>query len=292
MTQNIRMPVRAGSFYEGSGENCRRHGKELISQVRLPDDLPQTLYGGLVPHAGWAFSGHIAAETLCALEASSQPETLVLFGADHVGAVSMGEVFAEGVWRTPLGEVEVDEPLAAEILRDSKHFRANPAAHAYEHSLEVQLPLIQLVFGQVRIVPIAVAPTEIAGDVGRSVGKVLSEQSKDILVVGSTDLTHHGGHFGNPGGTGEEGVAWARSNDRRMLDLIEQMAGDKIVSEAHARQNACGAGAIAASIACCRRLGADKARVLTYDNSYDILKRRRGEVYDDTTVGYASVVFG
>jgi hypothetical protein len=284
------MPVRAGSFYEGSTESCRRHARELLDRVQLPEDLPADVFGGLVPHAGWAFSGDIAAETFSALASTRAPKSLVLFGADHVGTVSMGEVYAQGVWRTPLGEVEVDEELAGEILRDAGHFRANSTAHAYEHSLEVQLPLIQLALEGAKIVPIAVPPTEMAEAIGASVGKVLS-QTASAAAVGSTDLTHHGGHFGNPGGTGEEGVAWSRGNDRRMLDLIEQMQSDRIVPEALARQNACGAGAIAATIACCRAMGADNARVLTYDNSYEILKRRSGQAPDDTTVGYASVVF-
>jgi MEMO1 family protein len=291
MTQNIRMPMRAGSFYEGNAETCRKHARQLLDSVELPDDLPTAPTGGIVPHAGWAFSGAIAAETIVALQRGGQLGTVVLFGADHVGSVSMGEVYDQGVWRTPLGEVEVDADLAGEILGDSRLFRANPAAHAYEHSLEVQVPLLQMAKPEVKILPIAVPPDDIAVDIGASLGKVLAGRAEAVCVIGSTDLTHHGGHFGNWGGTGEEGVAWTESNDRRMLGLIERMEADEIVDEAQGNRNACGAGAIAATISACKAMGAESGRVLSYDNSYRIVHRRYGETRDDTTVGYASVVF-
>jgi AmmeMemoRadiSam system protein B len=285
------MPMRAGSFYEGNAESCRKHARSLLEGVELPGDLPETLVGGLVPHAGWAFSGGIAAETIVALEQVGKLGTVVLFGADHVGSVSMGEVFDQGVWRTPLGEVEVDSDLAAEVLRDSRLFRSNPAAHAYEHSLEVQVPLLQMAQEGVKILPIAVPPDPVAVDIGAGVGKALAEGGEEVSILGSTDLTHHGGHFGNWGGTGQQGVAWTESNDRRMLDLIERMEAEEVVDEAQRNRNACGAGAIAATLAACKAMGAETGRVLTYDNSYRIISRRYGETRDDTTVGYASAVF-
>ncbi|MFP4354806.1 MAG: AmmeMemoRadiSam system protein B [Phycisphaerae bacterium] len=287
---NIRTPVRAGSFYEGSTASCRRHAEELVSSARLPDDLPETLYGGIVPHAGWMFSGPLAAETMVALSESRGLETVVLFGADHVGTVSRGEVFDSGLWRTPLGEVEIDEELAAEILQ-SDLCRANPDAHAHEHSLEVQLPLLQTINQNVKIVPVAVPPTEMAARIGREVAQAIAQTRPGAVIVGSTDLTHHGGHFGNPGGQGREGVRWAEENDRRMLRLIETLDADGVIPEARNRQNACGAGAISATIAAAKQLGASAARVLEYTNSYQILSRQLGQSNDDTTVGYASVVF-
>ncbi len=288
---NIRTPVRAGSFYEGSTASCRRHARELIQAVDLPEDLPGRLYGGLVPHAGWMFSGALSAETLVALDAAGGLETAVLLGADHVGTAQLGEVYDSGLWRTPLGEVEIDEELAAAVLEDSRHFRANPGAHDQEHSLEVQIPLLQEIAGTARILPIAVGPADGATKIGASLGETIARVRPGAVVIGSTDLTHHGGHFGNPGGLGREGVRWAEKNDRRMLDLIEALDAESVVPEARARQNACGAGAIAATLAAVKQLGATEARLLDYTNSYRIIHERYGQANDDTTVGYASVVF-
>jgi hypothetical protein len=287
---NIRMPFRAGSFYEASASSCRHHAQRLIDSAGLPDDLPGPIYGGLVPHAGWMFSGRLAAMTFRAVVESGPVDTVVLLGADHTGTVTRGEVYESGVWRTPLGEVAVDEDLAGRLLRRSEAFRPNANAHAYEHSLEVQVPFIQLLAPEARILPIGVPPSDLAVQIGRDLGEVLAE-GPAAAVVGSTDLTHHGGHFPAPGGHGEQGVRWTVQNDRRMLDRIEAMDAEAIVPEARARQNACGAGAIAAALAACKQRGAERGIVLEYTNSYEVVHKMYPDDRDDTTVGYASVVF-
>lgn len=287
----VRQPVRAGSFYESSPDACRSHARKLLDSARPPRDLPATLYGGLVPHAGWAFSGRLAAETFKTLHAARPIETIVIFGADHVGIAASGEVYAEGAWRTPLGDVPVAEDVADAILAADGSLRADADAHGYEHSIEVQVPLIAALAPDARIVPIAVPPGDVAVDVGRTVGKVLAERFADAYVVGSTDLTHHGGHFPSPGGRGARGVEWTRRNDQRMLDLVEAMEGGAIVHEAVERGNACGAGALAAAIEAARQMGASRGVVLEYTNSYEVIHEKYPDEPDDTTVGYASAVF-
>ena len=166
----IRIPYRAGSFYDASPDDCRRHAEELIAQATLPDALPNVLFGGIVPHAGWVYSGRVAAMTFKALAGRGEAAAFVLFGADHFGTVDQGEVFYRGTWRTPVGDLDVDEELAKAILASSPALRANPAAHQREHSLEVQLPIIKLLCPAARIVPIAVPPTNLALDVGQGGG--------------------------------------------------------------------------------------------------------------------------
>jgi AmmeMemoRadiSam system protein B len=289
---NIRQPLRAGSFYEGSPSSCRHHAEKLLDSVPPPENLPEKLYGGLVPHAGWMYSGRLAAETLKVLDSDRALGTVVLLGSDHTGSAARGEVYDSGVWRTPLGEAAIDDELAAALLSADDRLRANPRAHDYEHSLEVQVPLIQVLRAEARIVPITIPPSDEATDIGGAIGRTLAETAPDARVVGSTDLTHHGGHFGAPGGRGREGVDWTIANDRRLLDLIEQMAADKIVPEVAQRGNACGPGAIAATIAACRELGAARGMTLEYTNSYEVIHAIYPDERDDTTVGYASVVFG
>ena len=288
---NIRTPYRAGSFYEASPAACRSEATSLIDAAGLPPDLPQTLYGGLVPHAGWMFSGKLAAETLKALIAHTSADTFVLFGSDHTGSARQGEVYDSGAWRTPLGDVPVDEALASALLAADPCLRANPNAHAHEHSIEVQVPLIQILSAAAKIVPIAVPAAPQAVRIGQVVGEALAARDAAAVVIGSTDLTHHGGHFPAPGGRGAVGEQWSRQNDRRMIDLIEAMAADKIVPEAQQRMNACGAGAIAAAISACEQLGATRGICLEYTNSYELTHALHPGYADDTTVGYASMVF-
>ncbi len=287
---NIRHAYRAGSFYEDSPGPCRRHVEKLFASAELPSKTPQKLYGGLVPHAGWVYSGAVAATTLKALNAAAPLKTVVMLGADHTGSAGLGEVYDSGIWQTPLGEVQIDSALAADLLAAGSCMRANPHAHLVEHSIEVQVPLLQVLNSSVQIVPIAVPPTGMAVEIGRVIGGVLAGRD-GVAVVGSTDLTHHGGHFGNPGGHGEAGVIWAEANDRRMIRLIESMAADKIVPEAIANENACGSGAIAATVAACSEMGATKGLCLEYTNSYHVIRRMYSSETDDTTVGYASIVF-
>ena len=293
---NIRQSVRAGMFYEASPGPCRHHVDRLLAAAEVPADLPAPLVGGIVPHAGWVYSGALAARTFKALLAGGSMRTVVLFGADHVGIVRRGEVYDSGVWQTPLGEIAVDAELAAAVLAAGDCCRARPEAHAGEHSLEVQVPILQVLQPNIRILPIAVPPAELAVEVGQAVAKAIAQRAggagtAGVCLVGSTDLSHHGGHFPAPGGRGEVGEKWTRANDRRMIDLMEALDAQAVIGEAQQRMNACGAGAIAATIAACKALGATKGLLLEYTNSYVVVHQKYPYELDDTTVGYASVVF-
>ena len=289
---SLRQPFRAGSFYEADQTACRDEAQRLLAAVVLPDDLPGEIVGGIAPHAGWLYSGAVAATTLKALDSQHTPAAVVLFGADHFQTASGGEVFNCGAWVTPLGELAIEEALADACVAADPRLVANCPAHVREHSLEVLVPLVQVLWPAARVVPILVAPDHDAVAVGDAVGGVLAEWDGDAVVVGSTDLTHHGGQFGSPGGRGKVGVEWTVGNDRRMIDLIEAMAAADAIGEARQRGNACGAGAIAATIAACARLGATAGRCLEYTNSYQVMQSLYAGHGDDTTVGYASIVFG
>ncbi len=290
MTQ-LREPYRAGMFYDAAPEACRRHVERLLAAAELPDDLPDRPVGGIVPHAGWSYSGTLAAKTFKALLARGGIATVVLLGADHTGNVRKGEVFDQGAWRSPLGDAEIDEPLARAVIDAGDACRANPDAHAGEHSLEVQVPIVQVLAPEARILPVAVPPIPAAVGVGQAVADAVGDRAGEVVLVGSTDLSHHGGHFPAPGGRGEVGERWTRANDRRMIDLMTAMDAEAVIGEAADRHNACGAGAIAATLAACRALGATAGTLLEYTNSYTIIHEKAPYELDDTTVGYASVVF-
>jgi len=286
-----RQPYRAGSFYEADESSCRRDVEELLRSAELPADLPPELYGGLVPHAGWVFSGRTAAMTLKALARVDRLKRVVLFGADHWGTADGAAVFDRGSWLTPLGEVPVDEELAAALLQVAPAARSDPQAHARELSIEVQLPLMQVLNPDLRVVPVNISPTRQAAEVGKELGQLLRQEFPEASVVGSTDLTHYGPSYGfSPGGHGPAGLNWARENDRRLLELVQAMRAEQVIDEAAARNNACGAGAIAATIAACSALGANRGVCLEYVTSAEVMEKVYSTRADDC-VGYAAIVF-
>lgn len=275
----------AGSWYPADAAGCRREADRTLAAATLPDDLPEAVCGGLVPHAGWAYSGSTAAMTLKAVSAGNPLTRVVIFGTDHGRLRGAGAVYPAGSWCTPLGDVAIDEALAEAILVACPELSADPAAQNKENSIELQVPLLKALAEDMTIVPISMSLSRAAPGIGQAVGQLAAQQFPDAVILGSTDLTHYGPdyHF-TPGGGGEPGLKWARENDRRMLDLIEQMDADAVIEEAATHRNACGGGAVAAAIAACAALGATAARTLAYTTSAEVAG-------GPNAVGYASVVF-
>jgi hypothetical protein len=288
----IREPVVAGQFYPAGREQCLKHIEALRPKTPF-EGGPARPVAAIVPHAGWVFSGATALAALEAVTSRRVPRSFVIFGAIH-RPVRHSAVFPSGGWETPLGLVEVDERLAREILSRGPDLVAeDPAAHESEHSIEVQLPLIHRLAPQAKIVPISVQPDEKAASVGRLVGIAIRGLGADAVCIGSTDLTHYGASYGFvPKGPGEAGIRWMRDeNDKRMLDLMVRLDADAVVPESRARWNACGAGAVAATLAAARELGAERGTVVQYTTSYDVMRREMGRDSADAAVGYAGVVF-
>jgi hypothetical protein len=289
----VREPVVAGRFYPGTREPCLREIRGLAPALP-PADVPAHPVAGIVPHAGWMFSGATALAVLEAIRSRRSPKTFVIFGAVHDPRVRRNALFPHGAWETPLGLVEVDERLAGEILAIAGDVVSDdPEAHENEHSIEVQLPLIHHVFPEARVVPIAAPPTAKAVPLGRAVAQAIRNAGADAVCLGSTDLTHYGPMYGfMPHGTGAAGLRWMRNeNDRRMLDLMERMDAEGAVAEAEARSNACGSGAVAATLAAARELGAARGVIVEYTTSADVMRQRMGREETDAAVGYAGVVF-
>ncbi|MGI6376623.1 MAG: AmmeMemoRadiSam system protein B [Anaerolineae bacterium] len=280
----VREPVVAGMFYPDDARRCTREIEAYLDAVQLPDQELDCV-GGIVPHAGWTYSAATAAHTLLAL-AQQEPQTVVLFGAVHMWGVPGASVYGEGAWRTPLGDVQVDVELAQAAVTASALVRPVAAAHAQEHSIEVQLPFVQHLLPRASILPIAMPPIAESPDIGRAVARAAQQLGRRIVVVGSTDLTHYGPRYGMaPAGVGEAGLQWTHENDRRMLALVEQLDAPGVLREARAHHNACGAGAVAAAIASAVELGAQRGVLLHYTTSHEVLPL--GEPSD--LVGYGAV---
>jgi len=289
----VRHPVAAGSFYEAGKKACRASLAKCIPEKIDSAELPERIVGGIVPHAGWVFSGQVAGQVFRSIAQQAEPEVFVLFGAMHRGIAQLGGMFADGVWRTPLGDVAVDERLAERILGGTNLIERNGRVHADEHSLEVIVPFIQYLFGEAKILPIAVPPVSEARQIGEAVGRILAAEQRLAVCIGSTDLTHYGPGYGfAPQGTGQEGISWGKDvNDRRMIDLICGLESEKIVSEAQLHRNACGAGAVAASIGAAVAMGAERALLLGHISSAEVSERLWGRESNES-VGYAGIVFG
>lgn len=282
---SARQPAVAGRFYPATQEEC----VDMLDQMTRRIPIDATPVGAIVPHAGWVYSGRTAALGIAAV-GTAAPETVVLFGAVHVLDPNHASVYPAGTWETPLGSLAVDEELA-ERVASCRHVAAAAAAHRNEHSIEVQLPLVQHILGDVEILPIMVRPGEFAAEIGRACAREAVGLGRKVVLLGSTDLTHYGRAFGfEPHGRGEEGFRWAKDvNDRRFVDLIRALDAEAIVPEAVANRNACGAGAVAATIAAAVELGAD--RYVELEHTTSIEQEVGGGVHSLNSVGYEAGVF-
>ncbi|MEM2911619.1 MAG: AmmeMemoRadiSam system protein B [Candidatus Bathyarchaeia archaeon] len=278
----IRLPSQAGAFYAGTAESLKRQIGECFLHALGPGKIPKVVkYGprrivGLIcPHAGYMYSGPVAAHAYHSLALDGKPDVVVLFGPNHTGYGSALAVVNEGFWRTPLGDVEIDGETANEIVKESRIIDVDDSAHRYEHSIEVQLPFLQYFFGsEFKIVPVCFLMQDLhsAREVGRAVAKVLD--GKNALVIASSDMTHY------------EPQRSAEKKDKLALQAVEAMDEEKFYSiiEDH-RITACGYGPIIALTVAAKILGAKEARLLCYKTSGDV----SGDY--SSVVGYAAVQF-
>jgi hypothetical protein len=250
--------------------------------------------GGIVPHAGWICSGAIAGEVIGTL-ASMIPaaDVVVVFGAVHTPVrLDRAALDSHSVWNVPSGDSMQPELIVQSLAKIGGSFFVEPRLHEREHAVEVEVPLIQAAWPTAALLPIEVPLIEQAERIGRETAeRVLSERKRAVFLA-SSDLTHYGPAYRFvPAGVGEGGLAWAKENDRRVLELVSGLASDRVVPAVRSRMNACGGGAIAAMLAACKTAGAMRATVLRHANSYETLK---GIAPPDPTnaVGYAGVIVG
>lgn len=288
----IRKPAVAGQFYGGTQAECLSEIDECLPSRRIKTPLPVPIVAAIVPHAGWVFSGELAARAFQAVRQSNETvDTFVIFGAAHHYYGTEPAVYPEGAWQTPLGQIEIDAELAAAIVKAGAV--ADPGAHLAEHSIEVQVPFIQYLFGNAMIVPVIVPAGGFDLDFGTHVGRLIANTpNKKIVCIASTDLTHYGPSYGFcPEGVGTAAVKWARDvNDAEFIDLALTMQTERIIIEAHDNCSACGPGAVAVTVAAAKTLGRTKGTLLGHTTSHDILKEKFNQPTNES-VGYAAIVF-
>jgi len=280
-----RKAVFSGSWYPKSAAACEKEIGAFLDEYDIGSVSQRNMTGGIVPHAGWYFSGSIACNVIRCLKEDPPPDVIVIFGM-HLHPDSPNYIMAEGAWETPFGELEIEASLADELIQQFT-FRVETAQdYTQDNTIELQLPFIKYFFNDAKIVPIGVPPSRNSLEIGNAAVRIAARRSLRMKVLGSTDLTHYGSNYGfAPKGSGPSAVKWVRDeNDKKMLDTILSMDPDRIIREALASQNACCAGAAATAVAAGKQLGAEKAETLAYATSYD-------KSPGDSFVGYVGIVF-
>lgn len=281
---NVRRADFAGSWYPGTRSDCLRAIESFVKEARPCPNKEKRHVGGIVPHAGWVFSGQTACNVIQCLQ-PSEPQTVVLFGR-HLHPGSPNFIMTHGGWETPLGNLPIDEELAGALATEFSFEVETAKRYGQDNTIELQLPFIRYFFPETGIVPIGVPPAAESLRIGKRVAELAGSLKREILVIGSTDLTHYGMNYGfTPRGVGEQALDWVRNeNDRRVIDCMLAMDAEGVIEEGLRNQNACCAGAAASAIAASRTMGVNEGKELAYATSYDIRP-------DTSFVGYVGIVF-
>ncbi|MEM0085157.1 MAG: AmmeMemoRadiSam system protein B [Candidatus Methanomethylicia archaeon] len=277
----VRNPAVAGLFYEGFKEDllkqiewCFHHklGPGVIPEVK--DSFTGNLIGVIVPHAGYIYSGPVAAWGYKAIAENGKPESFIILGPNHSGMGAPIAIMREGIWKTPLGEVEIDKELSDELLKKSDILEDDFSAHINEHSIEVQLPFLQYLFGGIKFVPICLMLQN--QEVSVMLGKCLSDVVKDrkVVIIASTDFSHY------------ERYETAFKNDSLIIDRILSLDVEGFFKVYYSRRvSMCGPGPVSALIVAAKNLGAKHVTKLKYATSGDT----SGNM--SSVVGYSSIAF-
>lgn len=282
---NVRKAAFAGSWYPDLPEGCEREIKYFLKQGAPVEDEAGSWIGGIVPHAGWYFSGNIACRVIQSLAKGGSPDVFIVFGM-HLHPNSSNYIMTEGAWETPFGNIEIAGDVARRLTEQFEFNIETPRRYSKDNTIELQLPFIKYFFPNARLVPIGVAPSPASIDLGAAAAKIAVSMGLRARVLGSTDLTHYGLNYGFiPEGMGRAAVEWVRSqNDRQVIDRMLALDADGVIREALTNHNACCAGAVASAISAAKELGATQARQIAYATSYD-------KSPGDSFVGYVGVVF-
>jgi len=270
----------AGQFYSGNRHELLRQIEWCYTHPHGPGGLPsirggdRRLVGLVSPHAGYMYSGPVAAHGFARMAEDGRPSSVVIIGPNHSGVGSGVSIMTSGKWRTPLGEIQIDRSLSEAIRRSSGVIDVDEVAHSYEHSLEVQLPFLQHLFdAKFKLVPICMMLQDVRTSL--EVGDAIAEASdgKDVVVIASTDFTHY------------EPRDSAAKKDRKAIDRILALDAEGLIRTVDSEAiTMCGYGPVSAMLRAGIKMGAKKAELLKYATSGDTA----GPMSE--VVGYASIV--
>ena len=288
----IRKPAVAGQFYEGSESRLQQTIKDCFLDDRGPGKLPKitkgdkNIKGLVVPHAGYIYSGAIAAHSYNILANNDFADTFIILGPNHTGMGSGVSIMTEGEWQTPLGSVSINEKLANLLSKDIIDKDEN--AHMYEHSIEVQLPFLQYSSSNKKFnfVPISMAMQdfETANDVGGIIADAMKSSNEKIVIIASTDFSHAGFNYMSMPPEGIRVDEYTEKQDKLAIDQIIQMNPQDLIDTVHKNNiTMCGYGPVAVMLTAAKILGASKAELLKYGTSYEVQP-------SSSCVGYGALV--
>ncbi len=278
MKDNIRNPSVAGQFYPGDPSVLRSMVEEFLASAP-PREVRGKIRALVAPHAGYVYSGRVAAAAYSLIEPGSF-KTVIVISPCHVEHFRYASIYDGRSYVTPLGEIPIDSELAERIASSGKRVKLGDAGHVTqpgrrgEHSLEVQLPFLQAVLGDFKLVPIVMGDQsgDIIEDLGNAIGEAVGD--REILIVASTDLSHF--HRSDK----------ASDLDNIFIESLKKFEHEDLAGIlASGKAEACGGGPVAAAILASRSSGADRCEVIEYANSGDI----SGDY--SSVVGYVSAVF-
>lgn len=277
----IRKPAVAGLFYELDPESLRKQIEWCFYNSLGPGSIPKIgnkreIKGVMTPHAGYIYSGPVAAHTYHDIVEDGFPETFVILCPNHTGMGSGLSTMASGTWETPLGNVQIDEEFADHMITNTGILDSDPSAHLKEHSAEVQLPFLQYFQDDFKFVPVTMWMQDIqtATELGTAIHQAIEELDRDVVVIASTDLTHY-----QPKDT-------AYRQDMQVLDAVEKL--DEKMMMTHVIEmniSMCGYGPVAATLVASKKMGAANCEIKKYATSGDTTGDQ------SSVVAYASAVF-
>lgn len=268
----VRKSVIAGSWYPGNPSILRKDIEHYFNSVSGLD-IKGEIVGLIAPHAGYLYSGQIAANAY-ALIRGQKYDAVIVVGPSHRYAFHGVSVFSQGGYETPLGIVPVHRDIAEKMKQTSKIVADVPQAHLQEHSVEIQLPFLQIALGEFSFLPLVMGDQNV--ETCRQLAETIYQVSrgKKILIVGSSDLSH----FYN--------YNMAKKMDAVTLEYLEKGDAHGLCeSLARGEIEACGGGPMAVVMLAARLMNADKALLLKYANSGDVSGDK------NSVVGYAAAVY-
>ena len=271
--KEIREPAVAGAFYPDKPEVLSRDVKRYLDNAKK-EKIDGEIVALVSPHAGYMYSGQVAAYAYKLVEGKTF-DSVVVIAPSHRALFKGASIYDRGGYRTPLGLVPVDVELSKKMMEKRKEIQFLPEAHAEEHSLEVQIPFLQVVLKSFKLIPIVMEPYwswETCQTVASGIAETV--KGKNVLLIASSDLSHFHSY--------EKAVEL----DKIVLNHIEQFNPEGLNRDLKQnRCEACGGGPIISIMLAAKALGANKGKVLKYLNSGDVTGDR------SRVVGYVAGVF-
>jgi AmmeMemoRadiSam system protein B len=267
----IRPPAVAGTFYEASPARLEAQVDACFA-ANPGTAARETFIGGVVPHAGLMYSGHVAAAFYAEADL---PRRLIILCPNHTGAGHFAAIHREGAWRTPFGDAVIDTPLATELMNATPLLQEDLRAHAREHSLEVQLPFLQRMLPRFTFVPICLGAHryDYAEEIGTAIARVVGAAEEPVGILASSDLNHYESQEETLRKDGLAISAVLRRDPRELWRVVEEYD-----------VSMCGFIPTTTMLIAANALGATNARLLKHATS--------GEINGDYSqvVGYASLL--